>query len=165
MTLVAAPGTRSSLTAAAAYSAVVVTLFFVGAVLLLFAAPERHRDVDVRYFHERLARIAGPGAIACSNLMVDHKLGSSLGDCLPAAVASDRPFHAALVWNGFGHGVKDWIGYARDAKGRVWVVTYDPDVRGGWGERPIPSMSQHLCPGFRLKSYTRSPLFCDFGLH
>ncbi len=95
--------------------------------------------------------------------MIDRRFGGGLGDCLPKAVASDTPFHVAIVFDGFGHGLKDWVGYARDAQGQVWIVSYDPDVTGGWGDRPKPSLSQARCPGFRLENPTRYPLFCDFG--
>lgn len=149
---------------AALFVATCVLLFLVGALLLIGAMPERHRHVDADYFQKRLERIAGPGATACGHLMIDRRLGGGLGDCLPAAVASGKPFHVAMVFDGFGHGMKDWIGYARDAQGRVWVVSYDNDVTGGWGDRPVPSISQARCPGFRLEAYVRRlPLFCDFG--
>jgi hypothetical protein len=148
-----------------ALSILIVSLaLLIGVALFFIWRPgfEDHQGVDKAYYEQRLRTIAGPAAMACKEASIPFA-GARAPDCLTTAVRSSRPFHASLQFHPFGNGEVLWIGLARDTRGKLFQLSYDPDLTGGWGNKAEPALQTYSCRSFDVPTVIQRPWLCGNG--
>lgn len=79
-----------------------------------------------------LSRIAGPGAMACGTNLHGDEAGGR--DCASSAITGTDPFWISYEEASLGAG--GWSGFARNAKGEMWMVAQDSGSELRNVERP-----------------------------
>jgi hypothetical protein len=136
----------------------------IGVALFFIWRPglEDHQGVNKAYYEQRLRKLAGPTAIACRDTYIPFA-GAQAPDCLTIAVHSSRPFHASLQFHPFGNSEALWIGLARDTSGKLFQLSYDPDITGGWGNKAEPVLQTYSCRSFDVPAVIQRPWLCGNG--
>jgi hypothetical protein len=148
-----------------ALSALIVSLaLLVGVALFFIWHPglENHQGVDKAYYDQHLRKLAGSEATTCKEAVIPFS-GTSAPDCLSIAVQSARPFYASLQFRPYGNSEVLWVGLVRDTEGKLFQLSYDPDLTGGWGQQPKPSLQTYSCHSFDVPAVVRQPWLCGNG--
>jgi hypothetical protein len=93
--------------------------------------PQNTRD-DGKFLAAWVKRLAGRNSIACG--MVPFAERKRAAACAGRAVAGKTPFWIAYEDVSLDYG--GWHGFARDAKGEMWLVTHDLGSKMKNMERP-----------------------------
>jgi hypothetical protein len=138
-----------------------IVLLLTGIALFFAWQPGTDEDqaMDKGHFLQRLAELAGPGALRCEEMDVPRS-GAPPSSCLSRAVNSGEPFMASLVFRPWNDHEIALVGLVRDQGGRLWVLLFDPDRTGGHGEHPKPWLQTSNCRTFVLPDVIRDWQFC-----
>jgi hypothetical protein len=126
---------------------------------MLFPGAETNPSVDHSKYVQKLKSLSGNSNSFCPDLLIPLR-GQGSSECLRKALASNNPFWLSMRFYPFGNYEVTWVGLARNKKGQLWYVIFDPDRTGGWSQPKSPYLAASECHGIIIPSEIREPLRC-----